>query len=675
MIEADKRAIQVRDLWRRWHDARKEWETHAREDIDFYLGNHFSESESDELEARNQSSLPLDRLYSAIEQFKAIITSKPPKFSAMPREDSDSDLANVWKVILEYIWNISDGNEIFKQAVHDYAVTGLGYFYAYVDREADYGRGEVKFTYVDPFRVVVDPNARSKYFDDATGMMLSTIFTKFQLLDLYPQLAEVNEENGKMLIDEIEGYYEDETFPSASNTRSKGSFTPDVIKDYDHGEGSEKYQLIESFSKTKVPYYRIMDMQSQEERILDAKNMEKFLENDKIRKAVEQGMIDVVEVQQTRIKLVCTLGQTILYERILNTDKYPIVPIPNIWTNTPYPMSDVRKNKDFQRFLNKTMSLITSHAQASSGLKLLIPQGSVDDIEELERDWANPNATIEYDPSFGEPHFPSPQPLSNSVMQLPQLIEKYMDLNMGIFEMMQGNTEVAPKTSSATMMLEDFGQRRSKSKLRDIEASLKRLGRVIYALSRSHYNYQKTFRIVQPNNDIDEYTVNKRLVDDKSKELMQIENDITLNNFDIRVIGNSTMPSNKWGEWNIYMEAYQAGLIDKVEALKKTDIFDKQGVLQRTDVITKLQQQLEQAGEQIKSLKGDLQTAQRESIHDKKRVEIAKFQGKLKESELESKKGSELAVGKLTNAVKLEQEKLRLRGQTQEKQQKSQKGE
>ena len=139
MIEADKRAIQVRDLWRRWLDARKEWEDHAREESDVYLGNNFSESESDELEARNQSSLPLDRLYSANEQLKAIITSKPPKFSAMPREDSDSDLANVWKVILEYIWNISDGNEIFKQAVHDYAVTGLGYFYAYVDREADYG--------------------------------------------------------------------------------------------------------------------------------------------------------------------------------------------------------------------------------------------------------------------------------------------------------------------------------------------------------------------------------------------------------------------------------------------------------------------------------------------------------------------------------------------------------
>ena len=233
MIEVDKKATYIRELWNRWHDARRDWEDHAREDIDFYLGNHFSESESQALEERNQSNIPLDRLYSAIEQFKAIITSKPPKFSVVPREDSDSDLASVWRTILEYIWNISDGNEIFKQTIHDYAVTGLGYFYAYVDREADYGRGEVKFTYVDPFRVVIDPNARSKYFDDATGMMLSTIFTKFQLLDLYPQLAEVNEENGKMLIDEIEGYGEDETYPSAKNNRTVGSFTPDVIKDYD----------------------------------------------------------------------------------------------------------------------------------------------------------------------------------------------------------------------------------------------------------------------------------------------------------------------------------------------------------------------------------------------------------------------------------------------------------
>ena len=669
MIESDKKAIYVKELYNRWHDARKEWEDHAREDIDFYLGNHFSEAEADELASRNQSNIPLDRIYSAIEQFKAIITSKPPKFSAMPREDSDSDLANVWKVILEYIWNISDGNEVFKQAIHDYSVTGLGYFYTYVDREADYGRGEVKFTYVDPFRVVVDPNARSRYFDDSAGMMLSTIFTKFQLLDLYPQLAE-EQEDGKMMIDLIENYSEDDTYPASSNKRTMGTFTPDYIKDKDTGEGSEKYQLIEHFSKTKIPYFRILDMKTGEERILDSENMEKFLTDPVIEASLKEGLIDVVEVQQTRIKLTCTLGQTVLYEHILNTDKYPIVPIPNIWTNTPYPMSDVRKNKDFQRFLNKTMSLITSHAQASSGLKLLIPQGSVDDVEELERNWANPNATIEYDPSFGEPHFPSPQPLSNSVMQLPQLIEKYIDLNMGIFEMMQGNSAVAPNTSSATMMMEDFGQRRSKSKLRDIEGSLRRLGQVVYNLSKEHYDYKKVFRVAQPNNDMSEYMVNH--YDDKSQAISEMQNDLTIGQYDINVIGNSTMPSNRWGEWSIYMEAYQAGLIDRTEALMKSDIFDKEGVLQRMDTVAQLQSQLQQLQEQNKNLQGDLQTANRESISSRKRTEVEKFKSELKSQQANAKSMNEMQLGKLNNAVKLEAEKLRLRGQAQDKQEKLQ---
>ena len=644
MIEQDKKAIEIRELWKRWDDARREWTDHAREDIDFYLGNHFSPQEQDELESRNQSNIPLDRLYGAIEQFKAIITSKPPKFSAMPREDSDSDLANVWKTILEYIWNVSDGNEIFKQVIHDYAVTGLGYFYAYTDVEADYGRGEIKFTYVDPFRVCVDPNARNRYFDDATGMMLSTIFTKFQLMDLYPQLSE-EQENGKLLIDMIEGYSEDETYPSPFNNRTTGSFTPDYIKDADKGEGSEKYQLIEYFHKVKVPYYRILNKETMEERILDSANMEKFIDEPKMKEAVKRGLVDIVEVMQTRIKLTCILGSTILYERILNTDKYPIVPVPNIWTNTPYPMSDVRKNKDFQRFLNKTMSLITSHAQASSGLKLLIPQGSVDDIEELERDWANPNATIEYDPSFGEPHFPSPQPLSNSVMQLPQLVEKYIDLNMGIFEMMQGNAEAAPKTSSATMMMEDFGQRRSKSKLRDIEGSLKRLGQVVYNLSKEHYTYKKVFRIAQPNNDMSEYMVNH--YNDKSQAIGEMMNDLTIGQYDINVIGNSTMPSNKWGEWSIYMEAYQAGLIDRTEALMKTEIFDKEGVLKRMDIVQQLQGQLQQAQEAIKNLQGDLQTAHRESISARKRTEVEKFKSEIKSHESDSKSANRLAVGKL----------------------------
>ena len=88
MIKEDIRVKEVRELFDRWQKARIDWDTAAREDIDFYLGNHFSAAEVDELDSRNQSSMPMDRLYSAIEQFKAIVTSKTPRFHACKRMEN-----------------------------------------------------------------------------------------------------------------------------------------------------------------------------------------------------------------------------------------------------------------------------------------------------------------------------------------------------------------------------------------------------------------------------------------------------------------------------------------------------------------------------------------------------------------------------------------------------------
>jgi hypothetical protein len=163
--------------------------------------------------------------------------------------------------------------------------------------------------------------------------------------------------------------------------------------------------------------------------------------------------------------------------------------------------------------------------------------------------------------------------------------------------------------------------------------------------------------------------------DDKSQAIGELHNDLTIGQYDVNIIGNSTMPSNRWGEWSIYMEAFKMGLIDRTEALMKTDIFDKEGVLQRMDIVQQLQQQLASAEQQIKNLSGDLQTAHRESISARKRTEVEKFKSTLKENELNTRTANKDAVNKLTNVVKLESEKLRLRSQAQQKAEKSQQGE
>ena len=659
-MDKDPRALYNEELYRQWRDARTDWDTEARKDIDFYLGNHFTTDESNELAQRNQADIPMDRVSSAIEKFKAVLTSRPPAFTITPREDSDVQVASLWRTVMGYVWQISDGDSQIKQAIQDYATTGMGYFYAYIDSESDFGRGDVRFTYIDPFRVYASPSSRDRWFSDSDGIILSTILTGDQVIGLYPELGDQTDpQTGETipgLIHKLSGFsYKEEDYPSAQNRNSMTVFTPAEVKDKDYFE-VKKYQILERFYKVKVPYYRVIDTQSQEETILSQEEFAVFSQENQ--EALEMGAFQVVEVLQTRVKVCATIGEIVLYEQILNTDEYPIIPLPNIWTGTPYPKSDVSRARPMQRLLNKLWSLALSHAQASAGLKLLVPIGSVDDIGQLEQDWANPNAVIEIDSSQGEPHYPAPQALAGEFYKLIQQSEFYIDFIFGLPEMMHGFSEKAPETVKGTERMIALGSERPKSKLRDIEFSINRLGKVIYNLSKGHYTHKKIFRLAQPNNNITEVMAN--YYTDVSGAVMDIKKDRHfLDQHDIRIEPGSTMPSNKWAELGVYLEAYQMGIVDKYEVLKKNpEIFDKEGIMKRTDERQKMMQQIQSMEEQLKNLQGDLQTAQRESVSDRKRVEVEKFKTRLSETSSESKADRRVQRSKLENEVKLEVGKL-----------------
>jgi hypothetical protein len=295
-----------------------------------------------------------------------MLTAKPPVFTVIPREDSDAQVSNVWRTILGYVWDVSDGDAQMKQAIQDYAVTGLGYLYAYVDNNADFGRGDVKFTYVNPFRVYVPPDCRDRWFTDADGIILSTILTGEQVVNLYPQLGDqVDPETGETipgLIRELSTVLE-EDYPASTMQNSMNAFTPAEVKDKDWW-GQEKYQILERFYPTTIPFYRVVDSQTGQESILDEEAFAALLKESP--GAFERGFLEFEEIQQPRVAVSASLGEVVLYEKILNTDMYPIIPVPNVWTETPYPKSDVSRARPMQRLLNKLWSLALSHAQASA---------------------------------------------------------------------------------------------------------------------------------------------------------------------------------------------------------------------------------------------------------------------------------------------------------------------
>ena len=141
------------------------------------------------------------------------------------------------------------------------------------------------------------------------------------------------------------------------------------------------------------------------------------------------------------------------------------------------------------------------------------------------------------------------------------------------------------------------------------------------------------------------------MYDDKTNELQTIDNDISLGQHDVRIISGSTLPSNKMAEYNMYLEAYKLGLVDDVEVLKKTEIYDKEGVLQRKGMMSKMQSYIQQLEGQIKELSGDLQTADREAVHAKKQVITEKFKTDLKEISSDAKYKERVKLGELEKVI------------------------
>ena len=732
--EYKKLVDETHDMFRMYSNKRDTWAIHAQEDREFRLGRQWSAEQRRVLEERGQAPVVVNRIHPAVESAKALLTSKRPSFRVSPREDSDNKIAQVLNGLLEYIWQISDGDTALRNVVDDYYVTGLGALLVYQDPTKDNGKGEVCMKDIDPLDIYIDPNARDRFGDDANSIIISRMYTRDQAMKMYPMYSDAiaaaesdqytdrpttsREDDGELifpedtqthtrmvgwgesdeyvrgyerymkvqvnlyrvyekysgkehLLEEATGAYEeykkttvwkingqvveDASIVEQESQKYEREYELQLEKIQSEGEyalarmGQEhSVQYVEMQQKLAeqvqmgemVPErmeLQLQDLRKQQEQEAEqAQNnfnaqMEQLqppsieqIDKDQL---IMEGLIDVVKVNQERIKMCVIIGDKYLYGRILPTDKYPIVLFMNQHTRTPYPIGDVRMVKGMQEYINKTRSLIIAHATTSTNVKILVPSGSVD-MREFEQKWAQPGVAIEVDFDQGAPQPVQPTPLPNELYQNENTAKNDIDHQLGLYELMMGNSSVAPHTYKATVSLDEFGQRKIRSKLMDIEAGLKRAGEVAIPMAQQLYKSEKVFRLINPNQTMSEYMINKRMVDDKTGEI-KIFNDIGVGAYDVVVVTGSTLPTNRYAQLELYMDAYKNQIIDRQEVLKKTEVFDVEGVMQRTDYIGKLEQEVQRMQETIKDLQGDLQTREREVYHAKQKAELEKFKSDL----------------------------------------------
>lgn len=700
-----KYATETEELYRDFSSGnRSAWANNAIEDREFRFGKQWSDDDARILESRSQAALVINRVHPAVELAKSILTANKPTFRVAAAEDSDNKTAAAMNGFIQYIWSISHGDRQLSKAIDDFYVTGLGTLLVYIDPFADGGRGEVKFRAIDPMHVYIDPNSQDEFCTDASDIIISRTYTKGQLKRVYPAYqTAINTASGNPFSeitstgavdtsnivfagaetsadhdgDYIRGY---ERYTKVwvemvriyeQWSKAEYNFTFDKFEEYlnkpvwiiNGAISTEEVlarqaaeRLMKEYETLLAQYEQAVSMAEQDPAYAEAMEAQGMqppqppqIEQIQMAQLLEEGQISVVKVPMQRVYMGVVVGDKKLYGRLLNCEEYPIITMMNMHTGSPYPLSDVRLIKDMQRYINKVRSLIVAHASTSTNVKVMVPRGT--DVEALKEQWAQPGAIIEVDFAEGQPVPVAPLPMPNELYQNEQIAKNDIDHQLGLYESMAGNSAAAPDTYRGIMMMDEFGQRRIKVKQAVIEQALQELGRAIIAFIQEFYVAEKQIRILQPNNSMTEYAVNRRLYDDYGQVVGTL-NDVSVGKYDVLVISGSTLPSNRYAQLEFYRDMYKDQIIDRVEVLKKTDVFDIEGVLQRIDTIEQLTAQLEQAQEQISNLQGDIQTRERELFHSNMRLAVNQEQMKARESALEQRKATELYNARLGDTLR-----------------------
>jgi hypothetical protein len=682
----------TRELFTEYKSSRELWAQKFQESIEFRAGAQWTNEEQEVLESRGQAPIVVNRIHPIVETAKSLLTYNSPQFRATAREDSDVKTAKVFSDLFQYIWQSSAGDEELKKIIDDYYVGGMGVMQVYQDPQADLGKGEVCLKSINPLDVFIDPNAKDVYARDAAHILVCKYMTDEYAELVYPEYMDVIEQanpepdneddypvtnlaatEGQMFFGDDDTQMHNKRKYTERYTRTMMSYynvyepfsqREFLFTDKEYKKYSEKsYIKIRKITGEEVVifeeeavsnlvdvlletggvfHYRIPEPQMDEMgNMVPVPPIRVKGEEDEdaipgsttvlipvsIEELVGMGDITANVIEKPCIEMVVTVGDHLLYKRMLPTEDYPIIPLMNVHHRNPYPESDVRLYRPLQEYINKIRSLIIAHASTSTNVKLLIPRGSAD-LRQIEEEWSKAGTSvIEFDAELGAPIVAGPVPLPNELYKNEADAKYDLEYGFGIFEMMQGSGRSAPSTYRGTLVVDEFGQRRIKSRRDDIENFLNQCAKIAIPLIQQLYTEEKVIRLVQPSGLEKEERINfyKQMEDGAVVKY----HDIGVGKYDLVVVSGSTLPTNRMALLNTYMQMFQMGLIDQTEVLKKTELVDVEGVMGRAGQMNQMAAELQALQQELKKVKGDLQTAEREEVHAKKRLEVEKFSGEL----------------------------------------------
>jgi hypothetical protein len=366
----------------------------------------------------------------------------------------------------------------------------------------------------------------------------------------------------------------------------------------------------------------------------------------------EKNVVDAIKFYENRVVLTCTVGDDIfLYEYILPISEYPIIPVPYMYSGTPYPMSAVVPLIGKQQEINKSHQIMLHNANLASNLRWMYEEGSVPE-EEWEQYSSSPGALLKYRQGFATPTPVLPAPINNAFYTVVQEGKADVEYISGVPSAMMGFTREQPETYRGLLANDEFGTRRLKAWMGSIvEPCLEYLGRVFQQSAQNHYTIEKVFRISQPEagqatQEEKEVRINIPVYNDYGEAIGKFK-DYATARFDIRIVAGATMPVNRWALLEEYFRWFQAGLIDDIAMIAETDIRNKKSVIERKSLYSQLKGQVSSMEEAIKDKEGTIETLERQLVQAGIRMKVGQAGNEIRKDVLQTEAQQKLLRGLL----------------------------
>ena len=732
-----EKADRVKSLFDSLNDQhRVDWETVNQEGYDFYLDNQLSKEEYEALTEQGMPTFTVNRIIPVVEMLNFYATANNPRWQAVAREGSDSDVAAVFSDVADYIWSESDGSTLYSNVINDAITKSVGYLMVDVDPNKDRGMGEVVVKNPNSFDLWVDPKSRDPLFRDASHIIIRKVMPKEQLIALYPeysakikkakgtfseynyspnevisadfQINDINEAYNKdggdsPLIDYLECFEKE-----ARCFYNVFIQIPPKPEDLTKAQEQIEMQMEEASKEMEV---KLQEMQMQLQQAVDSGEMIPERMALEIEKAVKQNeaqlaqmsqellyeaqkeltitenkiiseqaynillkdptsskyIVDAIKFFKHIVKLTCTVGDQFIKERDLPSEHYPIIPFTYKWTGTPFPMSAVSPLVGKQKEINKAHQLMVHNASLGSSLRWMYEEGSVDTAY-WEKYSASPGALLPVNSGYEAPTPVMPMQLSNAFANVVEGGKQEMEYLAGIYSQAMGNPNEQSETYRGMLALDEYGTRRVKQWMKaSIEPALVQLGKVVRDYSQAVYKAHKVFRLVQPNSLMEEgkqVELNKPIYNDMGEAVGKFL-DYESAKFDVRIIGGSTLPVNRWAYLAELKELLKLGVVDDIAVLAETDVRQKDKIAERKSLYAQMQSQISELEEKVKDQDGIMQTLERQLVQSGIKAKVMQVENEVRKSAGDAQLKMRDTERKMAADKEITKDKLRLIEQQQ----------